>query len=63
MRFESVWTLSDDPEVPPLPSHITLQQARNFTSMLVQGDPDEGHVIADTARQVLSSVLPSGGDK
>ena len=55
-----VLEVKTDPEVPPLPSHITLQQAKNFTSMLVKGDPDESHVIGDTARQILSSVLPSG---
>jgi pyruvate dehydrogenase (quinone) len=58
-----VLEVKTDPEVPPLPSHITLQQAKNFTSMLAKGDPDERHVIADTARQVLSSVLPLGRDK
>lgn len=52
-----------DPEVPPLPSHITFNQAKNFASMLVKGDPAEGHLIADTARQVLSSILPGGRDK
>ena len=55
-----VLEVKTDPEVPPLPSHITLQQAKNFTSMLAKGDPDESHVIGDAARQILSSVLPSG---
>ncbi|MDC7785428.1 thiamine pyrophosphate-requiring protein [Rhodoplanes sp. TEM] len=58
-----VLNVKTDPEVPPLPSHISLQQAKNFTSMLAKVDPAEVHLIADTARQVLSSVLPSGGDK
>jgi pyruvate dehydrogenase (quinone) len=53
-----VLEVKTDPEVPPLPPHITFQQARNFASMLVEGDPREGHLLADTARQVLSSVLP-----
>jgi pyruvate dehydrogenase (quinone) len=57
-----VLEVKTDPEVPPLPSHISLKQAKNFTSMLVKGDPDERHVIADTARQVLSSVLPGRGE-
>jgi pyruvate dehydrogenase (quinone) len=50
-----------DPEVPPLPPHITLQQPKNFTDSLLKGDPREGSVIAGTARQVLESVLPGGG--
>ena len=48
-----------DPNVPPLPPHITLEQARNFTSMLVKGDPQEASTLMNTAKQVLSSVLPS----
>ena len=47
-----------DPNVPPLPPHITLAQAKAFTSSLVKGDPDEGSVLVNTAKEVLSSVLP-----
>jgi pyruvate dehydrogenase (quinone) len=50
-----------DPEVPPLPSHLSLDQARNFLGTLLHGDPREAAVIAGTARQVLSGVLP--GDR
>jgi pyruvate dehydrogenase (quinone) len=50
-----------DPEVAPLPPHITLEQAKKFTSMLLQGDPEEGHLLVDTARQMLASVLPGTG--
>jgi pyruvate dehydrogenase (quinone) len=50
-----------DPEVPPLPPHVSLEQMRNFTSMLIKGDEREGAILANTARQLFSSVLP--GDK
>jgi pyruvate dehydrogenase (quinone) len=50
-----------DPEVPPLPPNITLQQAKNFSIALAKGDPDEGGVIRGTARQVLESILPDNG--
>ncbi len=53
-----VLEVKTDPEVPPLPPHITFEQARNFASMLIEVDPRETHLIADTARQLLSSVLP-----
>ncbi|GAA4761669.1 thiamine pyrophosphate-requiring protein [Stakelama sediminis] len=46
-----------DPEVPPLPPHISLEQARKFTFMLAKGDPDETGVIKGSAKQVLSSVF------
>ena len=47
-----------DPEVPPLPPHITFDQAKKFTSMLLKDDPEETHLLKDTARQVLASILP-----
>jgi pyruvate dehydrogenase (quinone) len=50
-----------DPEVPPLPSHISLENAKNFLSTIIKGDPREGHMISGAVRQVLSGVLP--GDK
>jgi len=50
-----------DPEVPPLPSHISLKQAKNLMSTMLKGDPDESGMIAGAARQVLAKILP--GDK
>jgi pyruvate dehydrogenase (quinone) len=29
-----------DPDVPPLPPHITFEQARSMTGALLKGDPD-----------------------
>ena len=53
-----VLEVKTDPNVPPLPPHITLAQAKAFASMLVKGDPEEGSVLVNTAKEVLSSVLP-----
>ncbi|MDE2063047.1 MAG: thiamine pyrophosphate-requiring protein [Bradyrhizobium sp.] len=55
-----VLEVKTDPEVPPLPPHITLQQAKKFTEALIKGDPNESRVIAGAARQVLESILPGG---
>lgn len=52
-----------DPDVPPLPPHIKLDQARRFATTLLKGDPDEAGVIVQTAKQVLASVLPGGAKK
>jgi len=49
-----------DPEVPPLPSHITLEEAKNFASTIITGDPREESMIVGAARQVLSAILPGG---
>jgi pyruvate dehydrogenase (quinone) len=51
-----------DPEIPPLPPHITLAQAKAFASTLMTGDPEQGTMLRDTARQVLSAVLPGHKD-
>jgi pyruvate dehydrogenase (quinone) len=53
-----VLEVKTDPEVPPLPPHITLEQAKNFTLALVKGDPNESGVIKGAARQLLESILP-----
>lgn len=53
-----VLEVKTDPEVPPLPPHITLDQARNLMSALVKGDRHGGRVIAGAARQILGSILP-----
>ena len=55
--------VKSDPEIPPLPPHITLAQAKAFASTLMAGDPEQGHMVRDTARQVLSAVLPGHKDK
>jgi pyruvate dehydrogenase (quinone) len=47
-----------DPNVPPLPPHITLKQARHFMGALAKGDPESGSVIMDTARNLVGSILP-----
>jgi pyruvate dehydrogenase (quinone) len=53
-----VLEVKTDPEVPPLPPHITLQQAKNFSMALAKGDPNEVGVIRGAARQVLETILP-----
>ena len=53
-----VLEVKTDPEVPPLPPHITLHQARNFSLALLKGDPNESGMIRGAARQVLETILP-----
>ncbi len=53
-----VLEVKTDPEVPPLPPHITFDQAKHFMHTLVEGDPREGNVIKETAKQVLASLVP-----
>jgi pyruvate dehydrogenase (quinone) len=53
-----VLEVKTDPEVPPLPPHITLKQAKNFVSASFASDPNEEGMLIGAAKQVLSSVLP-----
>jgi pyruvate dehydrogenase (quinone) len=42
-----------DPDVPPLPPHIRLEQAKGMTKSVLRGDPDRGGTI----RQALKGKL------
>jgi pyruvate dehydrogenase (quinone) len=46
-----------DPEVPPLPPHITLEQARHFMTAMA-GDPDRGAMVKQSFRQKIEEFLP-----
>jgi pyruvate dehydrogenase (quinone) len=47
-----------DPEVPPLPPHITLEQARSFMKAVIGGDPDAKRMIHQSLVQKLAELLP-----
>jgi pyruvate dehydrogenase (quinone) len=49
-----------DPEVPPLPPHITLQQARHFMASMLSGDPERAHALRQSFRDGIESFLPHG---
>lgn len=53
-----VLNVKTDPNVPPLPPHITLDQARKFAASMLKGDPDEGGVLLGTAKELVSALLP-----
>ncbi|GAN77469.1 thiamine pyrophosphate protein [Acidisphaera rubrifaciens HS-AP3] len=46
-----------DPNVPPLPPHITLKDAKNFMTM-IPDEPELGSVLKNSAKELLSTVLP-----
>lgn len=47
-----------DPDVPPLPSHITLEQARNLTQAMLKGDADAGGVIKQSLKGMVDRLTP-----
>ncbi len=50
-----------DPDVPPLPPHITLKQAKAFATTLWKGDPREGGIIRESFREMADTFFPGKG--
>jgi len=46
-----------DPNVPPLPPHITLKDAKNFM-MMMRDEPELGSVLKNSAKELLTSIIP-----
>jgi pyruvate dehydrogenase (quinone) len=46
-----------DPEVPPLPPHITIEQAKALTSALLGGDPNAGQIVRQSFRQKVGEFF------
>ena len=49
-----------DPNVPPLPPHITLKDAEHFMTMMPT-EPELGSVLKNSLEEVLETVLPHKG--
>jgi pyruvate dehydrogenase (quinone) len=52
-----------DPNVPPLPPHITFDQAKNYTQALLKGDPNAGGIIKQSLKGMVDQLLPHKGGK
>ncbi len=48
-----------DPDVPPLPPHITLEQAKAFGLSVLKGDEDRGGMV----KQAIGQLFPKLGKK
>jgi pyruvate dehydrogenase (quinone) len=57
-RKPVVLEMKTDPDIPPLPPHITLKQAKAFASTLWQGDPNEAGIIRKTIKEFAAELLP-----
>ena len=47
-----------DPDVPPLPPHITVEQARHLMHALRKGDPDARGIMSESFKQKILEFLP-----
>ena len=52
-----VLEVKTDPDVAPLPPHLTLKQARGLMSAIAKGDRDTGGIISETAKQVVNGLF------
>ena len=50
-----------DPEVPPLPPHITFEQAKMFAHAVVKGDSKRHEMIVRSLKDKLEEFLPGRG--
>ena len=48
-----------DKNVPPLPPHVTSEQAKGVASALLHGDPDGAQVAVNSARAVAAQMFGS----
>ena len=46
-----------DPEVPPLPPHVSFEQAKNF-ALATAKDPARGAMIGHAMRQMIAAIAP-----
>jgi pyruvate dehydrogenase (quinone) len=47
-----------DPEVPPLPPHITFKQAKAFVESMLKGDSRTPEMITQSAREMMATIFP-----
>ncbi|HEX2283753.1 MAG TPA: thiamine pyrophosphate-requiring protein, partial [Mycobacterium sp.] len=50
-----------DPEVPPIPPHVTYDQMKATAEAIVKGDPNGWHLFAEIAKNKAAELLPRVG--
>jgi len=51
-----------DPDVPPLPPHVSIKQAGHYARAVLRGDPDALGIVTATIKEVWDGLFP-GRDK
>ena len=46
-----------DPDTPPLPPHIKLEQMQGMASSIVRGDPNTVGIVTQSAKEMMSTLL------
>lgn len=50
-----------DPEVPPIPPHVTYEQAKSTAQAVAKGDPNGWHLMAEIAKNKVVEALTGSG--
>jgi pyruvate dehydrogenase (quinone) len=48
-----------DPKVPPLPPHLTYEQAKSYAQSLLKGDPEAVGIVWQSIKEAMQGILPS----
>ncbi|MFE8598449.1 thiamine pyrophosphate-requiring protein [Archangium violaceum] len=51
-----------DPDVPPLPPHITLEQAKHFAQSMMKGDVNTGGILKQSIKGLVEQLKPHKKD-
>jgi pyruvate dehydrogenase (quinone) len=54
----SVLEVVTDPSVPPIPPNVTYEQAKNYASAVLKGDPEAFNMIKESVQEVWASMFP-----
>jgi pyruvate dehydrogenase (quinone) len=57
----TVLDVRTDPEVPPIPPHVTYDQMKSTAEAIVKGDPNGWHLFAEIAKNKAAELLPRPG--
>jgi pyruvate dehydrogenase (quinone) len=52
-----------DPDVPPLPPHVTLEQMKSMTLAMAEGDPDRLGAVTQMVKGKLEEFMPHRGGR
>jgi pyruvate dehydrogenase (quinone) len=57
----TVLDVRTDPEVPPIPPHVTYDQMKSTAEAIVKGDPNGWHLFVEIAKNKAAELLPRAG--
>lgn len=52
-----------DPDVPPMPPHVSVAQAKSYLMAILKGDVDAPGVISHSLRDFVDQMLPHKDDR